>query len=378
MNQVAERNLLELIERCYAAVADPEGWGAFLAAVARSFDASVASVTTMSRQTRRIDWGATHGLAAADATERRAGELHNPRVELTRRLIGPGRAYSFDASQDVDGFKRSPFYVHHHRRLDLLWAVIAWLDDGRDFVGGWSLHRPERMPCFTALEVQHATLLGRHIGRARQLQVDLERARAQASLSRQALDHLPVGLVFLGGGARILDMNATARAILDDADGIGLRGSQLRIDDPATHRALARLIDGASRGLADGFGSVVQVPRPSGRTPYVLSVTRCFTDLAELLGRPAAALLSIADPARAVAASPAALRALWDLTASEAQIAIALARGLRLDEIAAQSRISRETARVHLKRILAKTGAHRQSELVRMIVGGPEAVLKAG
>jgi DNA-binding CsgD family transcriptional regulator len=378
VDHVAERNLLELIELCYAAVADPEGWGAFMAAVARGFDASVASVSTFNRHTLRIDWGATHGLAAADAAERRAAEFHNPRVELTRRLIGPGQAYSFDASQDVDGFKRSPFYVHHHRRLDLLWAVIAWLDDGRDVAGGWSLHRPERMPCFTALDVHHATLLGRHICRARQLQIDLEQAHAEASLSRQALDRLPLGLVFLGADARILDMNVPARAMLDDADGMGLRGNRLRIDDPAAHRELARLIDGARRGLPDGLGGIVQVPRPSGQAPYVLSVTRCFTNLAELLGRPAAALLSIADPARAVVASPAALRALWDLTFREAQIAIALARGLRLDEIAAQSRISRETARVHLKRILAKSGAHRQSELVRLIVGGPGAVLKAG
>ena len=66
---------------------------------------------------------------------------------------------------------------------------------------------------------------------------------------------------------------------------------------------------------------------------------------------------------------------MWDLTAAEAQLALALADGATLEEVASRSRISPETARVHLKRVLAKSGTHRQSELVRLILTGPGSVL---
>ena len=68
------------------------------------------------------------------------------------------------------------------------------------------------------------------------------------------------------------------------------------------------------------------------------------------------------------------LRRLWDLTAAEAQLALALADGATLEEIASRTGISQETARVHLKRTLAKSGTHRQSELVRLILTGPGSV----
>jgi DNA-binding CsgD family transcriptional regulator len=113
------------------------------------------------------------------------------------------------------------------------------------------------------------------------------------------------------------------------------------------------------------------VPRPSGRADYLVSVARCGAGLHSLLGARAAVVLTIVDPARPPAVSKDTLRRLWDLTAAEAQLALALAGGAALDEVATANGITRETARVHLKRVLAKTGTHRQSELVHLILNGP-------
>ncbi|MDH5172949.1 MAG: helix-turn-helix transcriptional regulator, partial [Gammaproteobacteria bacterium] len=49
-------------------------------------------------------------------------------------------------------------------------------------------------------------------------------------------------------------------------------------------------------------------------------------------------------------------------------VAILLARGLSLAEVAESQHISPHTARAQLKSIFAKTGASRQAELVRMII----------
>jgi len=61
------------------------------------------------------------------------------------------------------------------------------------------------------------------------------------------------------------------------------------------------------------------------------------------------------------------LRSLFDLTPSEARIAVGLAKGRSLDAIAAAGTITIETARSYLRRVLEKTGCHRQAELVALL-----------
>ena len=65
--------------------------------------------------------------------------------------------------------------------------------------------------------------------------------------------------------------------------------------------------------------------------------------------------------------SAALMRSLFDLTASEARVASGLAAGQSLEEIAAAGSITIETARSYLRRVLEKTGCHRQAELVALL-----------
>jgi DNA-binding CsgD family transcriptional regulator len=63
----------------------------------------------------------------------------------------------------------------------------------------------------------------------------------------------------------------------------------------------------------------------------------------------------------------ALLRARWGLSPGEAALSLAVATGERLADIAARSAVSPETVRTQLKNIFAKTGTHRQSDLVRLL-----------
>ncbi|BAQ16725.1 helix-turn-helix transcriptional regulator [Methyloceanibacter caenitepidi] len=61
------------------------------------------------------------------------------------------------------------------------------------------------------------------------------------------------------------------------------------------------------------------------------------------------------------------LSKLFGLTAAEARLASMLATGMSTDQAAAELDIARETVRSHLKPIFAKTGTHRQSQLVALL-----------
>jgi DNA-binding CsgD family transcriptional regulator len=67
------------------------------------------------------------------------------------------------------------------------------------------------------------------------------------------------------------------------------------------------------------------------------------------------------------------LRTLYGLTPTETRVAEHLLAGLEIRELAAKMVMTLETARFHVKRILAKTGAHRQSELMRLMLSLPGA-----
>lgn len=68
------------------------------------------------------------------------------------------------------------------------------------------------------------------------------------------------------------------------------------------------------------------------------------------------------------------LRLLYHLTRAEARLGVLLARGLTLREAAIRLDVETSTIRTHLQRIYEKTGTHRQSELVRLLLTGPAAL----
>jgi DNA-binding CsgD family transcriptional regulator len=57
----------------------------------------------------------------------------------------------------------------------------------------------------------------------------------------------------------------------------------------------------------------------------------------------------------------------FDLTDREAAVAVLIAEGLSLEEVARHLRIQRGTVRNHLKGVFEKTGTHRQAELVALL-----------
>jgi DNA-binding CsgD family transcriptional regulator len=65
------------------------------------------------------------------------------------------------------------------------------------------------------------------------------------------------------------------------------------------------------------------------------------------------------------------LASFYGLTPAEARLAEAIATGGNLVEFCAQQNLSINTGKSHLKNIFAKTGHHRQSQLVRDVLGNP-------
>jgi DNA-binding CsgD family transcriptional regulator len=149
-------------------------------------------------------------------------------------------------------------------------------------------------------------------------------------------------------------MNRAARAQLREGDGLVLSGFGLVAATPSAAAALRRSIERAALGETQSL----EVPR-FGRGPLSLRVE----PHPQGLGCAAAAVV-FATAGESRSLHTHALMARYALTPTEASVARRLATGSGLEQIARELDISLNTVRGHLKQIFAKTGTHRQVELV--------------
>jgi DNA-binding CsgD family transcriptional regulator len=79
----------------------------------------------------------------------------------------------------------------------------------------------------------------------------------------------------------------------------------------------------------------------------------------------------VTDPDREIETSEALVSRLFGLTGAEAAVAVCLAAGYTLEETAERRRITRGTARLHLKNAFRKTGARGQAQLIAHLLKAP-------
>lgn len=200
--------------------------------------------------------------------------------------------------------------------------------------------------------------LGHRIGEYRALQEGQYRV----------LDRLSGGIILLDRRARVIYANAAARA-LDTVQGpLRLRGASVT----ATSRPHALRLEAAVRAALGGVPSAsVSLPRTGDGKPVtalVVSVRgRDVGRFADLHMTDAAVMLFVADPENRTGVPAEWIIDAFGLTRAEARVALAASSGLTVHEAAAQLGLSANTIKTHLRRVFAKTGSTRQTELTRLI-----------
>jgi DNA-binding CsgD family transcriptional regulator len=109
----------------------------------------------------------------------------------------------------------------------------------------------------------------------------------------------------------------------------------------------------------------VALPRAS-RRPLLAYPARLSASTANALAD-CQAMVILIDPDTRSRTPEMSLRSVFRLTEAEARLATQLAFGNSLESVADQFGIAKETARSQLKSIFAKTGVHRQAELVAVL-----------
>jgi DNA-binding CsgD family transcriptional regulator len=234
-----------------------------------------------------------------------------------------------------------------------------------------SLARTWSLGPFTDAELHFAQALMSHLQRAVVVQARLGDASAAARSALDALETVQAPILILDRRGRLVHASADAERLLREADGLSIgTENALRADAPSLSLRLAALVTRAVGTHAEpGTSGTLRLPRPSGRPD--LTLVAVPLRMAGPGAHHPAVLLQVADLSARANPHRALLVEAFELTPAEADLAADLLGGLSVREIAAASERSIATIRTHLASLLAKTGATRQSELVRLLMRLP-------
>jgi DNA-binding CsgD family transcriptional regulator len=275
-------------------------------------------------------------------------------------------------------FDEMEFHQDFFRSLDLFHACrMTALSEG-GFTANLDLARPKKMGIFTDEEEQLMRFLMPHLQRAFRITNLISDLSDENKFLAVALDKLPQGVIVVSRNGHILFLNSSAKRITDAHDGVSIdRQRTLRALNSNDTHLLLKLIATASQPSLDGelsHGGILQLDRPAGRRPLSLLIAPLSQDKADLNFRQPSALIFITDPELKMEPGESVMQRLYRLTPTEARLTMLLTQGKSLAEASAELRVTHNTTRTHLKRIFQKTGARRQSELVKLLLNSPATI----
>lgn len=328
-----------------------------------------ADRATMLVERQRRDWPGV--IFSADGKSERIRHYRNMFAQDPFKDLPAGQVVTLCEYLGRAEFERSAFMEEFMRPHGMLHVL------GADVIEPTGIRVRLRVSRFAGREdfgvdekARLAPLLA-HVERVMALFIRLANAETELELFEGVLTRLAVATVVIDRDCRIMHASPLANELLAEGDALYNERGVLKIAGSANQtKALMQ----AAIDIADA-----EVPQPSPLETRFLHCTRGSSHLG-LQIRPVppsskldaplrgTALVIILDPDRDVAPPPEMLRQLYGFTRAEAELAALMGRGFNLDEASDVLDISKHTGRAHLRAIYSKTGATRQSELVRMVL----------
>jgi len=377
-----DKGLNHLVALIYRGALEAQPWQSALPALRQALDAQVASLVL--RPPTAGDKGVIlNSLRPDSSQDKNTDGLADPddwELKIYREEffaldpflnLPPDKVIALEDILSDAELVASDYYLHYLKPIDLFRILGVDTVEPGGMLARLRMSRRRSEPRFSERDRALLAFITPHLQTAIQIYAQLNRTRSERDLYAGAVDQLSVATIILDEQARLLNTNAIAQAMLEEADGISLRGAHLHISGRDTNTRLQKALKTIIAAQQNHETSVVRalsISRSGNRSDLGMVIRPVpASQWSEGQSSPCAALF-ISDPDLQEEASQAVLGELLGLTPAEANLAILLARGLSLAESSDVQNISQHTARAQLKSIFAKTGVSRQAELVRLIL----------
>ncbi len=351
-----ESDLLGRLERV---AFEPELWPDVLDRLAHAFRATVFALRTMER-----------GVPAFIGSERteEIGQAYyrNDWESIDLRAIELSEAPTMTLLTDEDLVSaevraRSPFYTDFARRMGVT-HLTAWRFKEKDNSFAFAINRPVEIG---RLDEGERRSLERIMPAA--TNAALLSARAAEAINRRFGDLIEasdLAIILVSSFGRVLFVSANAEKLFGPS--FQVRNGELICRDCVPADALVRLRQALREpGPSPAVDSFMISNQPGKR---ILCLPMIMSAPGRDIFQAARGLLILRDLNAPYVADRNAMMRLLAFTPSEAEVAVLLASGKSVNEIAVQRSVSAETVRAMLKSAFAKTGARSQAELVSLVI----------
>lgn len=296
----------------------------------------------------------------------------DPRRQFALDHQVPGQLLACQEHFDERFVSRSEFYQDYLLPVGVHYMLgTTLLSDDRNLVQ-IAFQRYVGHGRFAQREIDWAGRLIPHLQRAMTLLIRDAATRVAADASIASLETVSLGVAAVDARGRMIVCNRLAESLVRDGAVLTLRDGTLRATVPTEAAALTSAIAAVSRQACAPRNLVLHSVPPraeSGR----LSVTVMAVPEASRpqVNTGATALCLIAPLTGGRVASAGQLVELFGLSPAEARLLRALAQGAALESYAQECGVRLSTLKTQLKALFAKTGTHRQAELVRLALKIP-------
>ena len=205
-----------------------------------------------------------------------------------------------------------------------------------------------------------------HVRQAIALAHQIETLRHQARFGEAIAGTLERGVFLLDAGGAVLQLNPAALAMVRSGDGPDIRRGGLcwaGIGGSEVARAIVEVADPGQEPAARWLS----IPRGDGRLPFLLFIAPVSGDGGLMAASAPRVMLVVTDPETLDGGRGEALRQLFGLSPGEARVALGVASGRSVPEVAGWFGIAPATARTQLNAAFHKMGIHRQQDLARIL-----------
>ena len=233
----------------------------------------------------------------------------------------------------------------------------------------WALGDPVASAGWGSSQIAMIKHLLPHIRQFIRVRQTLVRAETRDTTVTTLLDNPRIGVLHLDRRGQIIEVNDRARSILRHGDGVSDRQGELRARAAADRRRLERLVAAAlpAAGAVAVSGSML-VRRASGSPPLVVHVKPVAVPQPDYGARHVAALILLIEPRSQHRIDPDLVARTLGLTPMESRVAVWLAEGKSVRDMAEATGRTPGSIYWHLKQIYQKQPISRQADLVRLVL----------
>ena len=215
-------------------------------------------------------------------------------------------------------------------------------------------------------------LIAPHFRRAVRLGNLFEQRKVEAEVLTETLDALRAGVFILSDNAEVLHANSSGMKMLAGRQGLRVSDGRLIPQEISARIALADALSAALNG-DDALGQtklsiLFRTGEEQGLIGTVLALNKGERRTAALRYRAVAALCLRSASFETAVPTPA-IATLYSLTRREMTVLATVMEHAGVLETASILGLSEGTVKTHLKSIYRKTGATRQSDLVKLVAG---------